>query len=174
MFDVADKDKTGNITFTEFYSFLQIESKAEADKQKDNVVVAAHDPIARAQANRECAPGSALRPSWAPAMNKAMLHGMGIQGTMTDELVAGKYTPGEINNIQLEQINKCPEMKALYESNRPLVTDFFIHGYDHARSQRTLDANPELQKAYTAMAAQMQQAFTGVAPNPALGPQVGL
>ena len=170
MFDVADKDKTGNISFGEFYSFLQTESKAEAAKQKDNVVVAAHDPVAQRQAAREEAPLSALRNPMQGQMQKAMLHGMGFQGTAIDEMVAGKYTPGEVNKIVLEQINKCPEMKALYESNHPLVTDFFTHDFDHQRTQHTLAANPDLQKAYNAFVAQGFQASTGVTPAPGYPP----
>lgn len=47
MFEVADKDTTGSISFDEFYSFLQKESRQEAEKQKDNVIVAVNDPHAR-------------------------------------------------------------------------------------------------------------------------------
>lgn len=58
MFKLADKDGTGSITFTEFYTFLQTDSKQEAAKQKDHAVVAIADPLAAQQA-RMNTPGCA-------------------------------------------------------------------------------------------------------------------
>ena len=60
MFKLADKDSTGSITFDEFYTFLQTDSKKEAAKQKDHAIVAIADPVAAQQA-RMNTPGYALR-----------------------------------------------------------------------------------------------------------------
>ncbi len=52
MFAKSDKDRGGSITFDEFMSFLQNESKQEVAQQKQNLVVAAGDPSARYQARQ--------------------------------------------------------------------------------------------------------------------------
>ncbi len=52
MFAKADKDRGGSITFDEFMSFLQNESKQEAAQQKANLAAAANDPNASSHAQR--------------------------------------------------------------------------------------------------------------------------
>ncbi len=56
MFAKADKDRGGSITFDEFISFLQNESKQEVAQQKANLATAAGDPNAQYQARQKYDP----------------------------------------------------------------------------------------------------------------------
>jgi hypothetical protein len=76
----------------------------------------------------------------------------GIQpGSVAAASTDPHYTPGEINPIVLNGILSCPEMKAQYDTNKPLVTEFYAHQYDQARCNNILAANPEFAKAHSAM-----------------------
>lgn len=181
MFKLADKNSTGSITFDEFYTFLQTDSKKEAAKQKDHAIVAIADPVAAQQA-RMNTPGYALRSlashirlpcrflysrlRLSAAIGRDMTAGiMGVMGvhvapnSQADQFFhPPPYVPGEMTSAHRQAVDASPEMSALFQRNPALVTDFFTHQYtDPARCQRLLAENPELAAASNAMQMQMMQ-----------------
>lgn len=68
-----------------------------------------------------------------------------------------KYVPGEIPAQDMMIINQSPDMSALYEKNKPLVTEYYTHQYDAARCQKLVAENPELAAALQHMQAQQMQ-----------------
>jgi Ca2+-binding EF-hand superfamily protein len=150
MFDKADKDKGGSITFDEFKAFLQHDSKAEADRIQLNFQVAANDPRAMNKANFEASPGNKLQIGGYQGQAKlgGALLGNSAFGQLHKDMHS-EFVPGTLMSTQVAVINQFPKMSALYATKKELVTDFFLssqaHRYDLQRD--LLNKNPDLKDA---------------------------
>jgi len=176
MFSLADKDKGGNISYPEFLSFLQNESKAEATQQAANMAQAGADPHARMQAAMHARPDPfGLNAKMTGAVMNAVIQEpdqstvAGANAAGIKHMMTAEYKVGEQNQLsphEVALVKQHPKMFAQYEKKPALVTQV-MHTPDLVKQRALLDADPELKLTWF----EFQQDMMIKAQNEGAGPR---